>query len=44
MKVMDHEVATLRHINKHEVSVCKLVDMMEDEETLVLVLDYCEGG
>lgn len=48
MKVMSHEIGTLQYINQHSdfnfTNICKLHEILESEEKLVLVLDYCEGG
>lgn len=47
MKVMQQEVGTLEYINTHQTkitNVCCLREILENEEKLVLVMDYCEGG
>lgn len=47
MKVMQHEVGTLEYINLHQTkitNVCRLHEILENEEKLVLVMDFCEGG
>ena len=48
MKVMSHEIGALQYINQHAdvnfSNICKLHEILESEEKLVLVFDYCDGG
>ena len=46
MKVMDCEVATLQLLSQQQETpnVCRYHGMLEDDERLVLVFDYCDGG
>lgn len=46
MKVMEHEIGTLNFLNQHPNvgNVCRLRQVFESEDQLILVLDYCEGG
>ena len=47
MKVMEHEVGTLKHLQTLDLQtqgICMLHEIMQDDEKLILVLDLCEGG
>jgi len=47
MKVMEHEVGTLKHLqtlNLETSGICMMHELMQNDEKLILVLDLCEGG
>jgi len=45
MKVQSQEVATLTYLQKHQINnVIRLFEIIDLEDKLILVMDYCDGG
>ena len=45
MKVKASEVGTLVYLQKHHINnVIRLFEIIDLEDKLILVMDYCDGG
>ncbi len=45
MKVKASEVGTLIYLQKHQIkNVIRLFEIIDLEDKLILVMDYCDGG
>ena len=45
MKVLASEVCTLIYLQKHKINnVIRLFEVIDLEDKLILVLDFCDGG